>query len=122
MTQPSRLSPLLHQVLDLVDLQRPWLIKRVPSPADLQLHIARAHGIRVQRRAALSSRVRDLAYEEGAVGLGGSNELLVLLDAVVVVVTEDGVPVRFDGVVGDHLVAANYNADVAFAPALVQAD
>ena len=114
------LPPTLHHLPDLLHRHRPRPPKLIPRPLDLQLHIARAHRIRIQRARPLSPGVAQLRDKQTAVFLRGGRDFGEGSDAAVVVVDDDRIAEGLDGVVAHHRVAGDDDADVAFAPAAVQ--
>ena len=84
------------------------------------MHIARADGMRVQRLAALPPWMGDLCNEQAAVRLRDLRDLRVSSNPPIVVVDQDGIAECFDRVVRDHRVPRDDDADLAFAPALVE--
>lgn len=119
-TQVRRLSPHLDHVFDLGKGQGARLVESVARPGDFQLDVARADGVRIERRASLTSRMGQLRDEQRPVLLGDVRHLSERRRAVVMVVLEDGIAVRLHRVVPQHQIARDDDPDLSFAPSFVQ--
>ena len=84
------------------------------------MHIARADWMRVKRLTALTAWMGDLRNEQASVRLRHLRYLRISSNSPIVVIDQDGIAECFDGIVGDHRVPGDDDADLAFAPALVQ--
>ena len=112
---------MLHQILDFWDRECTRLVELVSRPLDFELDITCRDGVGIQRSTALPTRMRELSDEQGAVLFGQFGHFGECLHPVVVVVGKNWIAKRLDGVVLQHQVAGHDDANLAFAPTLVEA-
>lgn len=85
MAQVSGFTPLLYNFLDFRHGKGAGFSEGVARPCNLELHVTGADGVWIERGTTLSTGMRQLGDDKGAVGFGCIGDFFEGCDAAIVV-------------------------------------